>query len=499
MRVLIRADASMSIGSGHIARCMTLAQVLRKQGDEVIFACRQLPGNLLQRLEDRGFTAHGLPGAYSQEQGADIEASLPWQADIDALELALDDSARFDWLVVDHYGLDAQWETAARRFADRLMAIDDLANRSHTADLLLDQNYSAQALDQPYLSWVDAKCRTLLGPRFALLREQFDCAPIEIRPFVKQVVVNFGGFDAARQVHAAMLALQGFEELEVDFVAGLNNPDWEAMSALAASRPNWRLHALVDDFFSMLQRADLFIGAGGGTTWERAALGLPTICVSVANNQQLNAHLLAEAGGHLYLGPHEQLDPERMIDAVAVLRGNRELRASFAARSRALVDGLGARRVAAAMLAPVLQLRVATAQDARLLFEGRNALSVRQWAFNSEPIDWHSHVRWLEQTLVNDHRLLLIAETSQGPLGVLRYDQQGERAEVSLYLMPGHAGMGWGGALLGSGERYVRRHWPHVRIIEARVMADNAVSLKLFQSAGYVQAERYFQRVINDE
>jgi UDP-2,4-diacetamido-2,4,6-trideoxy-beta-L-altropyranose hydrolase len=505
VKVLIRADASISIGSGHIARCMTLADVLRKDGAEVVFACRQLPGHLLQRLEDQGFVTHALPGTYPQatvqdhETDVDIEAPLAWQADIDALAAVLGAQARFDWLIVDHYGLDARWESAARPFADHLMAIDDLANRPHAVDLLLDQNFSAQVVDQAYAPWIGAECKALLGPRFALLREQFHCAPIAIGPQVKRVVVNFGGFDAARQVHNAMLALSGFPDLEVDFVAGLHNPDWDAMSRLVAGRPHWRLHALVSDFFRLLQQADLFIGAGGGTTWERAALGLPTICVSVANNQALNAQLLAQAGGHLYLGPHEALDRQRLIDAIAVMCANRELRQSFAARSHALVDGLGAKRVAAAMQAPVLALRLATAQDARLLFDGRNAESVRRWAFNGDLIDWDVHVRWFERSLADDQRLLLIAQTAQGPIGVLRYDQQGERAEVSIYLIPGHAGFGWGRVLLVSGERYVRRHWPNVRIIEARVMADNDVSLQLFQKAGYVQAECYFQRVISDE
>jgi len=307
VRVLIRADASMAIGSGHVARCLTLANALRKDGAEVVFACRQLPGHLLQRLSDQGYLALGLPERYPQEaSGAGIEACLPWQADIDALASALGDQQRFDWLVVDHYGLDARWERAARRFADHLMAIDDLANRPHAVDVLLDQNYSAQAQNHPYAQWLDDDCKTFLGPRFALLRDEFQCEPIGIKPRVERVMVNFGGF------------------------AGLHNPEWEAMSALAKAHPNWRLHTLVSDFSGLMRQADLFIGAGGGTTWERAALGLPTICITVAHNQQLNAQLLAQAGGHLYLGAHDTLDPQRLVDAVAVLRHNRELRQSLA-------------------------------------------------------------------------------------------------------------------------------------------------------------------------
>lgn len=349
MRVLIRADASVTIGSGHITRCLTLANTLRNDGADVRFACRELPGHLLQRLAAQGYVTYALPARYGAEEDSDIEAALPWQADLSALAEELEDEPPFDWLIVDHYGLDARWETAARGLADRVMAIDDLANRPHGVEVLLDQNYSAQALDQPYAAWVGPECQTFLGPRFALLRDEFECEPIAIKPRVERVLVNFGGFDAAGQVYATMQALQGFEDLQVDFVAGLHNPHWQAMSELAASRPEWRLHTLTSDFFALMQAADLFIGAGGGTTWERAALGLPTICISVANNQQLNAQLLAEAGVHVYLGPHVQLEAGRLHDAIERLCGDAALRQSFADQSRMLVDGRGVRRIADAL------------------------------------------------------------------------------------------------------------------------------------------------------
>lgn len=350
MRVLIRADASIAIGSGHIARCLTLAHALRKRGVEVQFACRQLHGHVMARLRDAGFVTHALPAHYVEEHsGADIEAALPWREDIDALGEQLADEAAFDWLIVDHYGLDTRWENAARQIAHRLMAIDDLANRPHAVDVLLDQNYSAQALEASYAQWVDPACQTFLGPHFALLRDEFHCPAIAIKPRVERVLVNFGGFDAARQVYATAWALQRFAGLQVDIVAGLHNPDWEALQSLCATRPNWRLQALAEDFFGLMQQADLFIGAGGGTTWERAALGLPTLCISVAHNQALNAQLLADAGVHRYLGPHEQVTNEKLTDALRDLIDDQPQRQAMAQRSRALVDGRGAERLADAL------------------------------------------------------------------------------------------------------------------------------------------------------
>ena len=372
MRILIRADASPTIGSGHIARCLTLARVLRKQGSHVAFACRQLPGHRLGALSAEGFETFALPEFYPGEDPQQaIESMLPWQADIDALDLLLEDHAEFDWIIVDHYGLDHHWQTAARRWAPRIAAVDDLATRRYSVDLLLNQNLSG--LSDNYTPLLPEGCRTLLGPRYAMLREEFDCPAIDIKPEARRVLVNFGGFDAAMQTHHAMLALADFTELEVDFVAGVDNPAWAQMQALAQTRPNWRLHSFVSDFHQRMTEADLFIGAGGGTSWERAALGLPTICIAVSNNQQVNGEVMAAAGAHVFMGAREQVSVTQLRDAIGFVAGNFYLRQSLAERSRQMVDGRGALRVAAALADGVLKSSHATLDDAQLLPDGLNS------------------------------------------------------------------------------------------------------------------------------
>lgn len=372
MRVLIRADASPTIGSGHIARCLTLAGVLREQGSHVAFACRQLPGHRLDALSAEGFETFALPEFYPDEDPQQaIESMLPWQADIDALDLLLEDHAEFDWIIVDHYGLDHHWQTAARRWAPRIAAVDDLATRRYSVDLLLNQNLSG--LSDNYTPLLPEGCRTLLGPRYAMLREEFDCPAIDIKPEARRVLVNFGGFDAAMQTHHAMLALADFTELEVDFVAGVDNPAWAQMQALAQTRPNWRLHSFVSDFHQRMTEADLFIGAGGGTSWERAALGLPTICIAVSNNQQVNGEVMAAAGAHVFMGAREQVSVTQLRDAIGFVAGNVYLRQSLAERSRQMVDGRGALRVAAALADAVPKSSHATLDDAQLLPDGLNS------------------------------------------------------------------------------------------------------------------------------
>ena len=497
MRVLIRSDASPTIGSGHIARLLPLARTLRKQGSHVAFACRLLPGHRLDVLAGEGFETFALPDRYPDEDPQQaIESMLPWQADIDALAQVLEDQPAFDWIIVDHYGLDHHWQTAARRWATRIAAVDDLATRTYSVDLLLNQNLSGTP--EAYASLLPRGCQTLLGPRFAMLRDEFNCAAIEIKPRAKRVLVNFGGFDAAMQTHHAMLAMADFHELDVDFVAGADNPAWEQMQALAADRPNWRLHSFVSDFYRLMTEADLFVGAGGGTSWERAALGLPTICIAVSNNQQANGEVMAAAGAHVYLGPREQVCVEQLRQAVGFVADNQGLRQSLAERSRQWVDGRGAQRVAAALAGAVLQIRPATLGDSTLLFEGRNAQAVRRWSLETGVIDRQAHQNWLTASLSNDQRLLLIAEADDGPVGVLRYDRRGVEAEVSIYLFEGRFGLGWGRALLARGEAFVTRLWPQLTAITAQVLPSNQPSLKVFREAGFTQSACSFKRVLKD-
>jgi len=497
MRVLIRADASPTIGSGHIARCLTLARVLRGQASHVAFACRRLPGHRLDALSADGFETFALPERYTDEDPQQaIESMLPWQADIDALGLQLEGQAEFDWIVVDHYGLDHHWQTAARRWAHRIAAVDDLATRRYSVDLLLNQNLSG--LSENYAPLLPEGCRTLLGPRYAMLREEFRCPAIEIKPKARRVLVNFGGFDAAQQTHHAMLALADFAELQVDFVAGADNPAWAQMQALAETRPNWRLHSFVSDFYQRMTEADLFIGAGGGTSWERAAMGLPTICIAVSNNQQANGEVMAAAGAHVFMGAREQVSVEQLRDAIGFVTGNHYLRRSLAERSRQLVDGRGAERVAAALAGAVLKARAATLDDAQLLFDGRNAETVRRWSLDTGVIDWPQHLNWLTASLRNPQRLLLIAEADDGAVGVVRYDLRGFEAEVSIYLLERRMGLGWGRALLACGEAFVAAHWPQLQVVTAQVLPDNRASLNVFRDAGFTQSACAFTRVLKD-
>ncbi|PWB33564.1 UDP-2,4-diacetamido-2,4,6-trideoxy-beta-L-altropyranose hydrolase [Pseudomonas sp. SDI] len=487
MRCLIRADASAQIGTGHIARCLTLADALRALGAQVSFACVLLDGHLQARIEQAGYPLFGL----EPQPGED------WQGEIARLSALLPAGQVFDWVIVDHYALDARWQQAARGFARQVAVIDDLGDRAQAADLLLNQNFNASSA--LYAALLPATARRLLGPRFALIRPAFARPPKPLAAHGRRVLVSFGGFDVAGMVLKTLQALAGLEGLQVTCVAGLQHVQREALQALCASRADWQLHDYLEDLPTHMAAADLFIGAGGGTTWERALLGLPSLCVCVADNQRANAEALARAGVHLYLGEAAQVTLAALREAVALLLGNAPLRQSFASHSRALVDGLGARRVAVALCGAGLQLRRAEARDAQLLFDGRNADAVRRWSLESQPLSWERHLLWLTATLHNPQRLLLIAEAGDGPVGMLRYDRlTAQRGRVSIYLFEGRFGLGWGRALLARGEQAVVAAWPELEVIEAQVLPDNQASLALFSAAGFSRGECLFERSLKD-
>ena len=268
MKVWIRADASINIGSGHTMRCITLATLLRKRGHEVEFFTEDLPGNMNDYLVKQGYPVY-----------------FPTQ---------LKRLPKTDWLIVDHYGLDIAWESAMRSYARQLMVIDDLANRQHDCDVLLDQNFY-YGYKNRYDMLVSPQCQKLLGPQYTLLREEFLLARqnLKVRDGrVQRILVFFGGSDASGETIKTIEALKKIKDIavSVDVVVGQSNPYRERIKALCNTLPSMFFHCQVNHIAQLMAQADLAIGAGGTATWERCYLGLPSLVLIVADNQlQLTA------------------------------------------------------------------------------------------------------------------------------------------------------------------------------------------------------------------
>ena len=312
--ILFRCDASLSIGSGHVMRCRTLARELQRRSAVITFLCRRQSGDLIGLLEQE-FAVLPLPELPLEQSQIPDEQPLEGRTlygawlgcsqdkdttdCLDALRKA--GIREVQWVVVDHYGLDARWqsqfldglgrnsEASASSEGPRLLVIDDLADRPHQADLLLDQNFFGETTEQRYQGLVQPQCTQLLGPHYALLGPEYAKlhSLVPTRTELRRILVFFGGVDAANLTGKALEALMDPElaNLAVDVVMGLQSPHRQSVQELVSRRPYTTLHDPLPTLAGLIARADLALGASGATTWERACLGLPSLVVAMAANQ----------------------------------------------------------------------------------------------------------------------------------------------------------------------------------------------------------------------
>ena len=471
-------------------RCLTLADALSQRSATVRFVSRHLPEHLRLMLAAKGHEFVSLKSSFS-EVGVDALAHAHWLGTsqyVDAQECihALSDQV-WDWLIVDHYALDICWEAAHRLSARNILVIDDLANRQHNCDLLLDQNVYAD-MDTRYKGKVPANCRLLLGPSYALLRDKFRQLHGQVKPRtgpVKRVLVFYGGVDIDNYTGRTIEALVNFgtKDLKIDVVIGARHPHGKLIVAECAEH-QFNCYVQTNCMAELMLGADLAIGAGGSATWERCCLGLPTFTICTAENQ---ARQVADAASEgLLYAPEITSD---LVDGIGrhlrVLFENPHLRQSISRSAMEVVDGRGVLRVIGMLDCSNIKIRLAVKEDSKSLFEWRNHLSVRTVSNNTEMLDWESHQRWFESALDDPNRSLLIGHRDGMPVGVVRFDLQGSGSEVSIYLVPGMRGAGLGGKLLRSAERWYSDNRSEVQTLRAHVRRGNGSSQRLFIEAGY--------------
>ena len=324
--VAFRADASVKIGTGHVMRCLTLADELRRSGYTCVFICRLADGELTSEIVRRGHRVTTLPCISSTSKTPDLSRSDSWlgttfQRDAqETISALVDLEIPPEWLVVDHYGIDTHWESEVAPFVGQILVIDDLANRPHSCSVLLDQNLYQQ-MNERYEHLVDPGCIALLGPQYALLRSEFQQARSFLRPRtgeVERLFVFFGGIDRDNMTSLALRAISRLSDLNLsgDVVVGSGNPHLTEVERLTQSLGNFHLHVQSGDIARLMSSADLSIGAGGTTTWERAYLGLPSISVVVAENQREMTDAAARAGVCISLGWFEQVSETSIAEAI---------------------------------------------------------------------------------------------------------------------------------------------------------------------------------------
>ena len=500
INIVFRADASPKLATGHIMRCLTLAKALKREKPEtnIYFICNQLPSSIKQRIVDQGHQLLTLACDVDQpswHQDLDIEACKSVIEKIEHIEL----------IIVDHYLLDIKWENAFVSYCEQLCVIDDLANRPHHADFLLDQTFNRDSQD--YLPWLSPNCQLLLGQRYMLLRDEFvkhrSIAERKRQQYqkIKQILVNFGGIDQHNMSSQIIEILALFvrqkqdqqgEALTVNLIASSNFPHLKDIKTLAQTYCWLNLHIDCNNMAELMLDADIAIGANGSSAWERCCLGLPSLTVTLAENQQLIDQTLAHKGATISLGHYQKIEHQQVVTELNRLEQSTELYQNMVKSAFSCCDGTGAQQTAKTLLADKVTLHKAQPSDVDIIFTWQSNPKIRQFSRNPKPVTWPEHKVWFEKSLVNLNRHLYVVTHQESKVGVLRLDKMSEQKsyEVSILIAPEYQGKNIAlRALHAIDKKFFNC------AIHAYVSQQNKSSQRLFSKANYQRiADDYFVR-----
>ncbi|TGV05753.1 UDP-2,4-diacetamido-2,4,6-trideoxy-beta-L-altropyranose hydrolase [Alcaligenaceae bacterium 429] len=356
---VFRTDASLEIGTGHVMRCLTLADALKSQGAICKFISREHPGNLINYIQQRGFEVFPLPiaehGVTVLDEGGPAHTKWllsSWEKDAEESLQQLA-NIQVDWLVVDHYALDFRWENRMQGICAQIMVIDDLADRKHECNLLLDQNLGRDKQD--YNNLIPLTCELLIGPSYSLLRPEFFALrgySLQRREkgILQKILITMGGIDKNNATGEILDALENSAlpaTVHLIIVMGANAPFLKKIQERAVGL-RWKTEVLVNtsDMARLMAECDLAIGAAGSTSWERCALGVPTWMMVLADNQkEVASHL--ERLGVAALIPESRNGMYRFFEKEVnqAVKNPREYLSTYVASASKVCDGRGVYQV----------------------------------------------------------------------------------------------------------------------------------------------------------
>ncbi len=516
MKIAFRADASLKIGNGHVVRCLTLADAMREHGAVCNFICRPHLGHLFYLINQRGYEVLALPALQEDTKpNSSCLADSNWLGtswDVDAWDTqevlrSKIGNALIDWLIVDHYALDARWEDALRPRVRRIMAIDDLADRRHVCDLLLDQNLGRMARD--YDGLIEVETRTLIGPQYALLRPEFaairpqSLARRQSNPQVRRLLITMGGVDKNNATCQVLDVLKDCElptDLRIIVVMGPYAPWLAQVQELSLQMP-WPTEVLINvsNMPQIMAESDLAIGAAGATAWELCCLGLPSLLLVMAKNQLESAAALKESEAAIVMDDVKDLKVtiERVV--------NNKFKVNLLAmvrRCAMVTDGRGCKKSVAALRAFDLIARKAKLDDSLMLFKWVNDDLTRKNAFSSGVIPLTTHIAWLKNRLKNQEICsIFIVEYERKPIGQVRFDEHGDGWLIDYSIAPEERGKGLGAAVLSAALHLFTQARKKTYLI-AKVKLENIASHKIFEALDFIVYKRginsiTYEKIIN--
>ena len=451
---------------------------------------------MIELIKQKGYDVHALPRPEGSFHASDSPRSLyeKWlgvsqgQDAKEVKEVLNNDPA--DWIIVDHYGIDHTWESALRLSTKKLMVIDDLADRCHDCDLILDQNYFIKG-EYRYDSLVPPTCTKLLGPQFALLRNEFSKARKQLRQrdgVINRILVFFGGSDPDNLTGQALeeLSQNEFKNIEVNIVIGSGNPNYDILEKQVKKRALTRLYVQINNMAELMVKADLAIGAGGATTWERLSLNLPSIIVPVADNQKPLSRDLNEKG-YIWLAKSVKAIPQILKRLIAYSTNQRHT--NTGKLNEALVDGNGVQRILGFLSGKIdtqyWEPVLATEKSCDLYWMWANDPQVRKSAFNSDPIPFESHKQWFQKKINCLDSTLVTIESPWGAIGQVRFEREPYCFKIHYSIGRQYRGLRLGKVLLAKAIKYFQISQKEECILVGDVKTDNPASSRVFQQLGF--------------
>tara|TARA_R100000935_G_scaffold19518_1_gene37501 strand:+ start:12152 stop:13243 length:1092 start_codon:yes stop_codon:yes gene_type:complete len=356
MNVVFRCDASIQIGTGHVMRCLTLADELTSQGAKCYFICREHKGNLIDFITQKGYEVYKLEAIPLNNSNRDeAESTLShseWlgtsQAEDAKQSIDIVSTIQPKWLVIDHYALDSYWEKKLRTYCNKILVIDDLADRKHDCDVLLDQNFLPN-FKKRYDGLVSDRTIQLLGPSYTILKnEYFKIRAFErqIEPFVKpQVLVNFGGIGNFRLLSIFINAANQNPQFKYAIITGALEPEQFKQLEDIIAGDHITLSNYTTEMPKLMSQSQFAIGACGSTVWERFCLGLNSALVEMAENQHPLITYLESERLIDNLGHKDILSSTKISSFLNSLDIKSPTYSKRKERIMNLVDGLGAQRI----------------------------------------------------------------------------------------------------------------------------------------------------------
>jgi UDP-2,4-diacetamido-2,4,6-trideoxy-beta-L-altropyranose hydrolase len=474
--LLIRADASVAIGTGHVMRCLALAQAWQDAGGWATFAMAESTPAIEERLRSESVElvrVDGVPGSRfdSEQLIASARAHVP------------------SWVVVDGYKFGTDYQANLKSGGLKVLFIDDNGHAGHySADLVLNQNVHAS---EALYSSRDASTRLLLGPRFALLRREFTSWRgwrREIPVVARRVLVTLGGSDPDNVTKRVVRATLAVPSLDATVVVGGNNPHKQQLRELVGAQQNVQLVENVPNMPELMAKSDVAISGAGTTSLEMCFLGLPALLIVLADNQRPIAEELNRRGVAIDLGEAAEIRSSSLSPCLTDLISSQGTRKAMSERGRELVDGHGAERVVRALRSSVLQIRRATLADCKLLWELASDPAVRASAFSPSSIPWEGHVDWFESKMQTTTCHMLIGEAQGAVAGQVRIDEQpGGQGEIDISVTREFRDAGVGSRLIDLAVREIFASTGISRI-HAYILPQNPASQRAFENAGFQRA-----------